>query len=134
MKKLFALFLACMMLFLTACNQTPPSETTENSQNQGNPTDTLPQGIVKNGVSDLIDIPSRIIFQNNNPYYTFYYSKADGKAYVYCFDPLCDHAGGKCFANPEEFYCIPAFELSNTFFINGHFYTVYIYGFIENFQ
>ena len=135
MKKLFALFLACIMLFLTSCNQTPPSETTENSQNQGNPTDTLPQGIVKNGVSDIIDTSSRILFVNPiSPKYTCYYSKVDGKAYVYCFDPLCDHAGGKCLANPEEFYHIPNFELSNTFFINGRFYTASQYGQIYSFS
>ena len=135
MKKLFALFLACIMLFLTSCNQTPPSETTENSQNQGKPTDSLSQGIVRNGVSDLIDITSRILFVNPvSPQYTCYYSKADGKAYVYCFDPLCDHAGGKCLANPEEFYHIPNFELSNTFFINGRFYTASQYGQIYSFS
>ena len=65
MKKLFAFFLACIMLFLTACNQTPLNETTGNSQNQGNPTNSLPQDIVKNGVLDVIDIPSRILFEQN---------------------------------------------------------------------
>jgi len=135
MKKLFALFLACMMLFLTSCNQTPPSETTENSQNQGNPTDTLPQGIVKNGVSDLIDTSSRILFVNPiSPKYTCYYSKADGKAYVYCFDPLCDHAGGKCLAQPKDFEHIPNFELRNMFFINGRFYVASQYGQIYSFS
>jgi len=136
MKKLFSLLLACMMLFLTACNQTPPNETTTgNSQNQEQSKDSeLKDTIIYNGVQEIIDIPSRIIFQNNNPYYTFYYSKADGKAYVYCFDPLCDHAGGKCFANPEEFYRIPAFELKNTFFINGRFYTASQYGQIYSFS
>ena len=136
MKKLFALFLACIMLFLTSCNQTPPSETTGNSQNQENPTDSSPQDIIiRNGISDFIDTPSRILFVNpSSPKYTCYYSKVDGKAYVYCFDPLCDHAGGKCLANPAEFYHIPNFELSNTFFINGRFYTASQYGQIYSFS
>ena len=60
--------------------------------------------IIKNGFGDFIDTPSRILFEYIVPgkdEYTFYYSKADGKAYVYCFDPLCDHSG-KCLANPRD--------------------------------
>ena len=121
-----------MMLFLTACNQTPPNETTTgSSQNQEKPEDGLPQGIVKNGVSDLIDITSRILFEQNGK--VFYYSKADGKAYVYCFDPLCDHAGGKCLANPKNFENIHGFELRCTFFINNRFYVATQYGQIYSF-
>ena len=124
MKKLFAFLLAYMMLFLTACNQTPPNETTtDDLQNQ-----EKPQDIVRNGFSDFIDIPSRILFEQRagsnatDPIYVFYYSKADGKAYVYCFDPLCDHSGGKCLAKPQDFEHIANFELKNMFFINGRFY------------
>ena len=133
MKKLFALFLTCMMLFLTACNQTPLNETTTgNSQNQEKPEDALPQGIVRNGVSGFIDIPSRILFEQSG--YVFYYSKADGKAYVYCFDPLCDHSGGKCLANPNDFEHIPAFELRDMFFINNRFYIANQYAQIYSFS
>ena len=142
MKKLFILLLACMMLFLTACNGAPPSETTErNSQNQeniGNPENPLPQGIVHNGSSEMIETPSRIIFDEivGTPpeKYVFYYSKADGKAYVYCFDPLCDHAGEKCLANPCNYEStISSFELRCTFFINNRFYTATQYGQIYSF-
>ena len=103
MKKLLSLLLACMMLFLTACNQTPPNGTTsDNSQSQE--TVDFKDTIIRNGFSEFIDLPSRILFEYqvpNGAEYTFYYSKADGKAYVYCFDPLCDHSG-KCLANPED--------------------------------
>ena len=119
MKKLFALFLACMMLFLTACNQTPPNETTsDNSQTQE--TVDFKDTIIRNGYSDFMDLPSRIVFEQSGQ--VCYYSKADGKAYVYCFDPLCDHSGGKCLANPNDFEHIPAFELRDMFFINNRFY------------
>ena len=117
-----------MMLFLTSCNQTSPNETaTGNLQNQEKPEDTLPQGIIRNGQSYFMDLPSRIVFQINHGT-VYYYSKADGKAYVYCFDPLCDHSGGKCLANPEDNKNILEFELRCTFFINNRFYVVTSYG------
>jgi len=132
MKKLFALFLACMMLFLTSCNQTPPSETTTgNPQNQEQLQDTeLKDTIIRNGNREFIDLPSRILFEYTVPEgeeYTFYYSKADGKAYVYCFDPLCDHSG-KCLANPRDNKNIFHTEFVSTFFINNRFYVVADYG------
>ena len=141
MKKIFALFLVCSLLFLTACNQTLPSETTErNSQNQeniGNPENPLPQGIVHNVSSEMMETPSRIIFEEivGTPpeKYVFYYSKADGKAYVYCFDPLCEHSGGKCFAKPDDVEHIWTFDLRCTFFINNRFYYVASYGQIYSF-
>ena len=132
MKKLFALFLACTMLFLTACNQTPPNETTSgNPQLQERPKDSeLKDTIIRNGYSNFIDLPSRILFEYIVPgedEYTFYYSKADGKAYVYCFDPLCDHSG-KCLANPRDDKNIFHSEFRSTFFINNRFYVVADYG------
>jgi len=129
MKKLFSLLLACMMLFLTACNQTPPNETTTgNLQNQDQPQNSeLQDTIIRNGQSYFMDLPSRIVFQINHGT-VYYYSKADGKAYVYCFDPLCDHSGGKCLANPDDNKNILEFELRCTFFINNRFYVVTTYG------
>ena len=84
MKKLFALFLACIMLFLTSCNQTPPNETTNNSQNQEKPEDSvLKDTIIKDYHYDFIDTSSRILFVNPiSPKYTCYYSKADGLCYI----------------------------------------------------
>jgi len=132
MKKLFSLLLACMMLFLTSCNHIPPNGTTTgNLQNQEKPKDSeLKDTIIQNGTSKFIDIPSRVIFESGK---IFYYSKADGKAYVYCFDPLCDHSGGKCLANPMDTVKIYSFDFKNTFFINNRFYTATQYGQIYSF-
>ena len=120
MKKLLSLLLACMLLFLTACNQTPPNETTsDNSQTQE--TVDFKDTIIRNGYSDFMDLPSRIVFEQSGQ--VCYYSKADGKAYVYCFDPLCDHRKGTCFADPDAVGPF-VFILSKTFFINNRFYAV----------
>jgi len=140
MKKLFSLLLACMMLFLTSCNQTPPNETmSSNPQLQERPKDSeLKDTIIRNGYSNFIDLPSRILFEYTIPEednYIFYYSKVDGKAYIYCFDPLCDHSGEKCLANPddetnvfEEDTNIFEFLFWCLFFINNRFYVVTSYG------
>ena len=145
MKKIIALLLACMMLFLTACNQTPPNETTSgNPQNQEQPKDSdWKDTIIKNGGANyLLDTPSRVVFSQlvtdgqNRAKYNFYYSKADGKAYVYCFDPLCDHSGEKCFACPlyvSTTRKIALFDLYTTVFINNRFYGVANVGQIYSF-
>ena len=129
MKKLFALLLACMMLFLTACNQTLPSETTaSDSQNQEKPKDSeLKDTIIRKIQKGMLELPSRVLFEQNisstSPDYIFYYSKADGKAYVYCFDPLCDHAGGKCLAYADDLdKNLVRVGLTSMFFINNRFY------------
>jgi len=134
MKKLFSLLLACMMLFLTSCNQTPPNETTTgSSQNQEKQKDSeLKDTIIRNSCIDFMDLPSRILFEDSG--YVFYYSKADGKAYVYCFDPLCDHSNGTCLANPDAAGSPFVFLLSSTFFINNRFYAVTCIGKIFSFS
>lgn len=144
MKKIIALFLAYMMLFLTACNQTTSSETTSGlpngSQSQEQPKDSeLKDKIIQNNTSDFMDIPSRILFEypvSSNQFstiYIFYYSKADGKAYVYCFDPLCDHTGGKCLALPNNFSQNIFLKLRHMFFINNRFYGATMSGKIISF-
>ena len=136
MKKLFAFLLACSLLFLTACHQTTPNQTTSgNSQNQETPGGSqsqekpsdseLKDTIIYNGTNEYLDIPSRFLFESGGT--TYYYSKADGKAYIYCFDPLCAHEGG-CLAKPKDYHRIFNFEVRCTFFINNRFYTLAPYG------
>ena len=150
MKKLFTLFLALALLFLTACNTaTPPVSTDANgstisgNQTEGSNTGTgngtngteAPVGdnwldayrgkvVSASYLNDFIDIPSRIIFEasvegagsyGGSMVYNFYYSKADGKAYIYCFDPLCNHM--ECMAGPANNIYL-AWSFYNTFFYN----------------
>ena len=119
-KKLFALFLALTMLFLTACNNTPsdPVTGTTNSPNQSQPSELeLKDTIVYNLNEGFIDLPSRIIYEDMNHGGLYYYSKADGKAYAYCYDPLCEHNNEDCTANPDF-----GFTAWYIFFINNRFY------------
>ena len=152
MKKLFTLFLALALLFLTACNTaTPPVVTDANcSTVSGNPSSgtngtEAPVGdnwldayrgkvVSASYLNDFIDIPSRIIFEasvegagsyGGSMVYNFYYSKADGKAYIYCFDPLCNHM--ECMAGPANNIYL-AWSFYNTFFYNNRFYSLTDWG------
>ena len=122
MKKLFALLLVFACLFLTACNNNPADSTTgTGTGNPGNPTQPneleIKDTIFYNLNNGFIDLPSRIIYERD---YVYYYSKADGNAYVYCFDPLCEHKDGYCMANSST--AKAPFIFGNTFFINNRFY------------
>ena len=163
MKKLFALFFAFTLLFLTACNTNPPVGTNaDGSTISGKPTDgtsgkpssgstgkpssgtdetfywdwreTMQDQFVNRGGTDMIGLPSRIVFQaaiGDGPKLTYYYSKADGNAYVYCYDPLCDHTKYTCLGNPQKAHT--GWNFSSTVFVNKRFYLVDIYGKIYSF-
>jgi len=141
MKKLFSLFLALSLLFLTACNTNPPTSSDgSSSSNTSSDTDlpfgtAIPEDTVVTNLSsyhEVIETPSRIIFNaqiGSGEYYNVYYSKADGKVYPYCFDSLCDHSGGKCLAVPGSLYdeqnlLFDSISLTNIRFINDRFYAV----------
>ena len=122
MKKLFALLLALTMLFLTACNNSPTDSTSGTGTDDSQNAETVSELEVKDTIfynlnMGFIDLPSRIIYDAGKVYY---YSKADGNAYVYCFDPLCEHKDGYCMANSSTAKAPFIFE--NTFFINNRFY------------
>ena len=143
MKKLFAFFLAFALFCLSACNIAPPAGTSGNGGVQGTPNtpsgenwqDAVKDRIVSSSLSHLIDLPSRVIFGNPAGSRTYYYSKVDGKAYDYCFDPLCDHTDYTCLANPGGLFA--SFEtgwtFNSTFFINGRFYSTTMFGQIWSF-
>ena len=85
------------------------------------------QIISQKNKSAFIELPSRILFTQpkskdilmGNTYtsvlgsYVFYYSKADGENYIYCFDPLCDHQHCGAFGLP----------ISSAVLCNERFYT-----------
>ena len=140
MRKLFTLFLALSLLFLTACNTQPPVVTDSGSstapENPGNRQDDLTDQFIyrKSASSSLIELPSRIVFDpiTGKIQYTCYYNKADGKAYVYCFDPLCDHSDHTCLANPGSSEI--NFSLSDSVFAGNRFYCIDCWGKIFSFS
>ncbi|MBQ2988138.1 MAG: hypothetical protein IJD59_03445 [Clostridia bacterium] len=128
MKKLFALLLAFTLLFLTACNNKPADSTTGTGTGTGNPQNPvtpneleLKDTIICKYTRDFIDLPSRVIYEGSGGL-VHYYSKADGKAYVYCFDPLCEHDDGYCLAAAWKSVETLGFNFGYTFFINNRFY------------
>ena len=137
MKKLFALFLSFALLFLTSCNNSPADSTigTGNPQNPIQPNETEQKDtIIYNETSDFIDLPSRIAYKhvhylshNHGITQIHYYSKADGKSYAYCFDPLCEHPGGYCFVHPSSMET-GYIDLYTTLFINNRFYAMSMNG------
>ena len=157
MKKIFALFLAFSLLFLTACNLTPPSNTTDSgssssstdpnasgdgstsagTQNNEKPSedwlDALKDQIIPASPNDMLEISSRILFEDyiDNNKYTLYYSKADEKAYIFCFDPLCDHKD--CMAQPLQDFFL-GWSLRETVPYGNRFYSVTDYGQILSFS
>ena len=146
MKKIFTLFLA--LLFLTGCNTTPPvgtdangpmlsgsssGDSTGTSSSSNTNKETTQDQLVYRYNNELIDLPSRIVFEAtiNQQTRTYYYSKADSKAYVYCFDPLCDHTHYTCLGSPAKNNT--GWSFGRTTFINNRFYTVNAYGKIYSF-
>ena len=82
--------------------------------------ETLQDQIVDRSSNKLIDLPSRIVFQASR---NFYCSKVDGKAYIYCFAPVCNHTNYTCLADPgsslDDFH-LSKRRLSMTAFIAWH--------------
>ena len=128
MKKLFALFLACALLCLTACNTNPSPGTEANgsvsSDSAGTdvqlPSASIPQDVIIAEKNEcFINLPSRVVFESGGK--TVYYSKTDGKTYVYCLDPLCNHSDGKCLAQPTA-PDMPGINFTGTKFVNNRFW------------
>ena len=96
--------------------------------------ETMQDRFVNRSSNDMINLPSRIVFQaaiDDGPKRTYYYSKADGNAYVYCYDPLCDHTKYTCLGNPQKAHT--GWSFHQTFFINNRFYLIDDYGKIYSF-
>ena len=127
MKKLFTLFLALALIFLTACNTKLPVGTGTGgsggsivSGDVQSPSASIPQDVIIAGKNkSFINLPSRVVFENGSK--TVYYSKADGETYIYCFDPLCDHSDGKCLAQPITLDTVGV-NFMGTKFVNNRFW------------
>ena len=144
MKKLFTLFLALALLFLTACNTATPPAGTDGGQTPSGTTNGdnwleayRGKVVAASMLNDFIDVSSRIVFAGSIPVaneydghqtYTLYYSKADGKAYIYCFDPICKHED--CMASPRTM----KWSLSDTVFYGNRFYVLTAYGTMLSFS
>ncbi len=110
---------------ITTAEKTTATETTEKPI-QPPVTPSVSDEIILGSLGWAIETPSRLLFFHNElgtwtgNTYSFgnalgvcYYSKADGNAYVYCYDPLCSHTN-----------CVQrTFSIEETYLIGNRFYT-----------
>ena len=87
MKKCFCILIAFVTLFLVSCGETPVMPT--QTEAMENPT---PKAAPITSASHYaaVESPSRILLFHTST--LWYYSKADGKSYRFCFNPLCQHS------------------------------------------
>ena len=97
----------------------------------------VPNGYANTYISDIIETKSKVmIFEGLNTFRTFdvvyYYSKADGEFYPFCFDPFCTHE--EAWRGRRNVIGCLANGMANTFvrpldadpvFINSRFYFVF---------
>ena len=144
--------LALAMLFLTACNTKPPVGTTPSgtqngeTPNHGQSADDWMEALQGKVVPSLgggnamLDLPSRVVFEGTTylrgtiggalvDHKNYYYSKADGKVYLYCFDPLCEHTD--CMASPDP---LLGLMLDRVVLYNNRFYMATDYGQLYSFS
>ncbi len=96
--------------------------------------ETMQDQFVSRFDTEMINLPSRIVFEasiDDGPSLTYYYSKADGNAYVYCYDPLCDHTKYTCLGKPQKAHT--GWSFNDTVFVNNRFYLIDNYGKIYSF-
>ena len=110
MKKIVCLIIVFASLFLASCGGkatgTTQTEATEN------PTPiTAPYTSASHYAA--VDTPSRILLFHGGT--LFYYSKADGESYHFCFDPLCRH--------PLRSHCVARQFMSHTSRIDACVYS-----------
>ena len=101
MKKLLAILLALFVFLLVSCGTTPTGTT------------SIPVPTETSSDSSEISLQNQLVYAIQNPFFyetksrvlftsyyrddfSAYYSKADGKGYHLCFDPLCEHNYGSC--------------------------------------
>ena len=104
--------------------QTNTNQTTETSETTASKIE-IPskEEFVQIGkVGKFINMQSRILFQQRygNSDRLAYYSKADGEAYIFCFDPLCEHKSD-CSSLPGMFSQLSYCENNNRFYLTDRF-------------
>ncbi len=101
MKKTLAFILFIILLFLVSCGETQP---------------TL-YGI--SGKNLFYELPSRIVFTDDSGagIQNYYYSKADGTVYPFCFDPLCGHKiSSDCMSVQADLFAEGPVYIGNRFY------------------
>ena len=81
MKKLIAIIIAviAVILLLASCGEKPTK------------IETKLEPYASSRYHACIEMKSRVLMADSQTNNMYYYSKADGESYVFCFDPLCQH-------------------------------------------
>ncbi|MBO4429236.1 MAG: hypothetical protein J5832_04710, partial [Clostridia bacterium] len=87
MKKLIAIFIALFTLFLVSCGGDVVDTTATNDTPATEPSVLSYWSSSKHAA---IEMKSRVLLAGQTGR-LYYYSKADGESYPFCFNPLCQH-------------------------------------------
>lgn len=88
MKKILSLTIIVALLFLVSCEKSPVTPTGTTASTTTFETTTAP--ITSASHYAAVESPSRILLFHGGT--LWYYSKADGESYRFCFNPLCQHS------------------------------------------
>ncbi|MBO4429421.1 MAG: hypothetical protein J5832_05655 [Clostridia bacterium] len=124
MKKTICFLIIILSLFLVSCGGTTPTST-QSATSAVEVTEPTIVPVANSRYHGVVEATSRILLISGST--LWYYSKADGESYHFCFDPLCQHSlkNGFCvsrlFPHLDYTYerCVYSEKYNRFFFARG---------------
>lgn len=142
MKRIVCIFVVASLFFLVSCGETSimPPEGTDATTIVTDAAEQATEATTKNNISTTPKINNKFVHVLSRSIETkskvlinadvtgistlYYYSKADGEFYPFCFDPLCNHKGKSCIGTLLADYERASIKADHVFFIDDRFYFV----------